>query len=88
MLVASVLLMGSLVRNPALAGTEASAATAKAGGVYAVTRHPMVWTFAIWGVSHILVYSVPKNVILSGAIIVLALVGSALQDRKKTAPDP
>jgi len=88
MLVVSVLLLGSLVRNPTLTGAAASAATAKACGVYAVTRHPMMWTFAIWGVSHILVYPMPKNVILSGAIIVLALVGSALQDRRKAALDP
>ena len=88
MLIASVLLLGSLVRNPALAGAAASAATAEARGVYAVTRHPMMWAFAIWGVSHILIYPVTKNIILSVAIIVLALVGAALQDRKKAALDP
>jgi uncharacterized membrane protein len=88
MLVASILLMGSLVRNPALAGAGATAATAEARGVYAVTRHPMMWAFAIWGVSHILVYPVTKNIVLSGAMIVLALAGAALQDRKKAALDP
>jgi uncharacterized membrane protein len=88
MLVASILLMGSLVRNPALAGAGTSAATAEARGVFAVTRHPMMWAFAIWGVSHILIYPVTKNMVLSAAIIVLALVGAALQDRKKAALDP
>jgi uncharacterized membrane protein len=88
MLIASVLFLGSLVRNPALTGAAASAGTAKASGVYAVTRHPMMWSFAIWGVSHILIYPVGKNIILSGAMIVLALVGAALQDRKKAALDP
>lgn len=88
MLIASVLLMGSLVRNPALAGTTTEAGEAEAKGVYAVTRHPMMWAFAIWGASHILIYPVAKNVILSGAIIVLALVGAALQDRKKRRLDP
>ena len=88
MLIASVLLLGSLVRNPALAGAAASAATAEARGVYAVTRHQIMWAFAIWGVSHILIYPVTKNIILSVAIIVLALVGAALQDRKKAALDP
>jgi uncharacterized membrane protein len=47
-----------------------------------------MWAFAIWGVSHILVYPATKNIILSGAIIVLALVGSALQDRKKATLHP
>ncbi|MGY2734664.1 NnrU family protein [Sphingomonas sp. UYP23] len=88
MLVASVLLMGSLVRNPALAGTGVDAATASASGVYAVTRHPMMWAFALWGATHILIYPVTKNVILSGAIIILALVGAAMQDRKKAKLDP
>ena len=33
-------------------------------------------------------YPVEKNIILAGAIIVLALAGAALQDRKKAAQDP
>ncbi|GGE93729.1 NnrU family protein [Sphingomonas prati] len=88
MLIASVLLLGSLVRNPALAGAAVDAGTAEARGVFGVTRHPMMWAFAIWGVSHILIYPVAKNIVLSGAMIVLALVGAALQDRKKAALDP
>lgn len=88
MLFASILLLGSFIRNPALPGAAGSAATAQARGVYGVTRHPMMWSFAIWGVCHILVYPVEKNIILAGAIIVLALAGAALQDRKKAAQDP
>ncbi len=88
MLIASVLLLGSLVRNPALPGAGGGAATATARGVYVVTRHPMMWAFAIWGASHILIYPIAKNIILSGAIIVLALLGAALQDRKKARLDP
>jgi uncharacterized membrane protein len=87
MLVASVMLLGSLVRNPARPGAD-NAATAEARGVYAITRHPMLWAFAIWGVVHILVYPVTKNIIVAIAIIVLSLVGAALQDRKKAALDP
>lgn len=88
MLVASILLLGALVRNPAAPGAAATAATADAHGVYAVTRHPMMWAFAIWGAAHILVHPIPKNIIVSVAIIVLALVGAALQDRKKAGADP
>ena len=87
MLAASIMLIGSLVRNPALPGAR-NAGAASAHGVYAITRHPMMWAFAIWGVCHILVYPVPKNIVVAAAIIVLALVGAALQDRKKTALDP
>lgn len=88
MLFASILLLGSFIRNPAMPGAIGGAATAQASGVYGITRHPMMWSFAIWGACHILVYPVEKNIILAGAIIVLALAGAALQDRKKAAQDP
>lgn len=87
MLVASILLLGSLIRNPAMPGAS-NAATAEARGVFGITRHPMLWAFAIWGVVHILIYPVAKNIIVAVAIIVLSLVGAALQDRKKAALDP
>ena len=87
MLAASVLLLGSLIRNPALPGAT-NAASAEARGVFAITRHPMMWAFALWGVVHILVYPVARNIIVAVAIIVLSLVGAALQDRKKAGLDP
>jgi uncharacterized membrane protein len=89
MLLASILLMGSLVRNPALTNPGSpTPVPAAARGVYAVTRHPMMWSFALWGLCHIAVYPVAANIILAVAIIVLALVGAALQDRKKEALQP
>ena len=60
----------------------------EARGVFAVTRHPMMWAFALWGICHIAVYPVAANIIVAAAIIILALVGTALQDRKKEAPQP
>ena len=87
MLGASILLLGSFIRNPALPGAT-NAASARATGVYGITRHPMMWAFAVWGAVHILVYPVMKNIIVAVAIIVLSLVGAALQDRKKARLDP
>ncbi|QNQ09698.1 NnrU family protein [Sphingomonas alpina] len=89
MLIASVLLLGSLIGNPALPnpGTPGDA-PGEARGVFSITRHPMMWAFALWGASHIAVFPLPSNIILSGAVIVLALVGAALQDRKKEALQP
>ncbi|NNG22635.1 NnrU family protein [Telluria aromaticivorans] len=87
MLAASVMLLGSLIRNPAMPGAS-NAASAEARGVFGITRHPMMWAFAIWGIVHILVYPVTKNIIVAVAIIVLSLVGAALQDRKKAGLDP
>lgn len=88
MLVASILLLGSLIRNPAMPGASGKAATAAARGVFGVTRHPMMWAFAIWGAVHIMIYPIEKNIIVASAIIVLALAGAALQDRKKALLDP
>jgi uncharacterized membrane protein len=89
MLLASILLIGSLVRNPALpTGGGGPTIPDAARGVYAITRHPMMWSIALWGGCHIAVFPTPANIVLSGAIIVLALVGAALQDRKKARLSP
>ena len=89
MLIASILLMGSLIRNPALpTGGQPVAFPETARGVYAVTRHPMLWSFALWGLCHVAVFPVAKNIIVAGAMVVLALVGAALQDRKKEQLQP
>jgi uncharacterized membrane protein len=89
MLLASVLLMGSIVRNTALPNPGSpTPAPAQPCGVFAITRHPMMWAFAFWGICHIAIYPVPANIIVAAAIITLALVGAALQDRKKAALQP
>jgi uncharacterized membrane protein len=89
MLLASVLLMGSIVGNPALPSPgTASKVPPEARGVYAVTRHPMIWAFALWGACHIAVYPIAKNIVVAAAIIVLALFGAAFQDRKKLRLQP
>jgi len=89
MLLASILVMGSIVRNPALPNPGSpTPVPAEARGVFAVTRHPMMWAFALWGICHIAVYPVAANIIVAAAIIILALVGAALQDRKKEALQP
>jgi uncharacterized membrane protein len=89
MLLASILLMGSLVRNPALPNPGSPAPIpAEARGVYAITRHPMMWSFALWGLCHIAVYPLAANIVVAAAMIVLALAGAALQDRKKAVLQP
>ncbi|WP_308423584.1 NnrU family protein [Sphingopyxis bauzanensis] len=83
-LFASVLFMGSLIGNPALAAPGAAAAAQGAPrGVFAITRHPMMWGFALWAVAHVMVVPTPAQIILSGTIVFLALFGSAGQDSKK-----
>lgn len=84
MLVASVLLVGSFLGNPALPAPNAAALAARAPhGVFHVTRHPMMWSFALWSAAHILVSPAPRVIVLSIAMALLSLVGSHMQDRKK-----
>ena len=85
-LVAAVLFIGSLMGNPALPDPRAAALADKpVHGVFHVTRHPMMWGFALWALSHALVSPSPRSLVLTGALGFLALVGSRLQDRKKQA---
>ena len=84
MLAASVLLAGSFTGNPALPQPNAKAlAVHRPKGVFKVTRHPMMWSFALWSAAHVLVSPTVRVIILSSAITFLALVGAHLQDRKK-----
>lgn len=89
MLISSTLFMGSLLKNPALPNPGSPGKlppTAK--GVYAVTRHPMMWGIALWGLCHIAIFPVTANIVLCGTIIILALGGAALQDKKKEKLQP
>ena len=84
MLIASVLLVGSLFGNPALPHPDAKAlALHRPKGVFKVTRHPMMWSFALWSAAHVLVSPTARVFVLSGAVAFLALVGAHMQDRKK-----
>lgn len=77
----SILFVGSFIRNPALPGARGPKGAPT--GVFRITRHPMMWGFALWAIVHILVEATPKALVLDGAILFLALVGAAAQDRKK-----
>lgn len=86
MLIASILLTGSLIGNPALPGMPGGAGEPR--GVLAVTRHPMMWGFALWALAHAVVWPQPSVLVLCAGIALLALVGSAGQDAKKTRLQP
>ena len=80
----SVLFVGSLRRNPALPRPgKRIERIDEPHGVFAITRHPMMWGFALWAVTHAIVNPTQASLILCAAIAFLALVGAALQDAKK-----
>lgn len=83
-LFASILFMGSLIGNPALPAPNAAfAAQGAPRGVFAITRHPMMWGFALWALAHAMVVPTGAQFVLSSMIAFLALAGSAGQDLKK-----
>jgi uncharacterized membrane protein len=81
MWLAAILFVGSFIKNPALVGSRGP--TGGPAGVFRITRHPMMWSFAIWAAVHMMVLAMPKTFVFDGAIILLALLGAAGQDRKK-----
>jgi uncharacterized membrane protein len=86
MLVASVLLVGAFDRNPAFPHPGAGARKVRAAtGVFAITRHPMNMSFALWAQVHLSLWGTPRNLIVASLILVLAIAGSIGQDRKKRA---
>ena len=82
----SILFVGSLQGNPAfprMPGRARRTAIPPPHGVFSITRHPMMWGFALWAITHMIVVATPKAMILDGAILLLALGGSVGQDSKK-----
>ncbi len=80
MWLASILLAGSFFRNPALVGARGPAGGPT--GVFRITRHPMMWSLALWAIVHLTIVATPKSLVLDGAILILALGGAAGQDAK------
>jgi uncharacterized membrane protein len=85
MLIACMLFVGSVsAPNPAMMpGVKGDPK-----GMQRITRHPMMWSFAIWAGVHILMTADPRTIVLAGGVGTLALVGSALQDGKKRSQNP
>lgn len=83
-LMAMVLLAGSMVGNPALpAPGAAEAARREPQGAFRVTRHPMMWGFALWAMSHMIAAPTGRTLVVALAVLILALVGAHFQDGKK-----
>ena len=77
---------GLLTRNPTMVKQErALKSGAPARGILRVTRHPLMWGFALWAASHIVARGDAAAVIFFGGFLVLALSGTVLLDRRKAA---
>ena len=78
----SILFVGSFVGNPALPGARLERGS-QPNGVFAITRHPMMWGFASWAIVHLAVVGTAKALVFDGALLILAVFGSVGQDAKK-----
>ena len=85
MLPACILLVAGLTApNPLIVGREkVLASEGVARGIFAVTRHPANWAFAIWGIGHLIMNGDSATVILAGGIAFLAIFGSLAQEQRK-----
>ena len=87
MLPVFVLFVASLRGNPTAMGGE-GARRAAARGIQRVTRHPMLWSFAIWAGVHILGNGDTASLLFFGAFLVTALIGMPSIDAKVAQRDP
>ena len=84
---ALLLLVGGLIQpNPTAVMQDAKGPPGPAvRGMLTVTRHPMMWAFALWALSHLAANGDAASIVLFGAIALLALVGTLAIDAKKRA---
>lgn len=81
MLPAFVLFACSLIGNPtAMGGAKLLAAGPR--GIQRVTRHPMLWSFAIWAGVHVVGNGDSAALVFFGAFLVTALAGMPSIDAK------
>lgn len=88
MLVAFLLFVASVsTPNPTMIG-PAGAATRPPRGIQRITRHPMLWSFAIWAAVHIIGNGDTAAIVFFGAFLVTALAGMPSIDGKLARRDP
>jgi uncharacterized membrane protein len=88
MLLAFVLFVGAVsARNPTMVGGE-GAAPAPVSGMQRITRHPMLWSFALWAGVHMIGRGTLDGLLFFGAFLVTALAGMRSIDGKLAARRP
>ena len=52
-------------------------------GVFALTRHPVMWAIGLWGILHLINRPAPASFVFFGSLSLLAIAGAWLQDLRK-----
>lgn len=77
---------GLMSRNPTAVRQQGALRSSDAArGMLRVTRHPLMWAFALWGFSHMLARGDAAALIFFGGFVLLALSGTLLIDARKAA---
>lgn len=83
MAIACWLLVGAVRRpNPASISFRQGAADPADPGPLALTRHPLLWSFALWAAAHVLANGDAAALLMFGAALVFALLGMRALDRR------
>ena len=86
---AFILLACGFGRNPTIVGADKLLKSEEpARGMIRVTRHPIMWAFMLWAVSHVVARGDVKSLIFFGGLLIVAGLGTILMDaRKRSNPD-
>lgn len=85
MLLAFVLVVaGATTRNPSMfMGADALKASKPWAGIFAITRHPLMWGIALWAILHLANRPNMTSLLFFGTLALLAVGGSRLQEKRK-----
>ncbi len=77
----TLLIMGYTIRSPTVAGV--SAGTEGPTGILRITRHPALWGFGLWGLSHLAANGDLRALALFGGLALLSFGGMAHIDARR-----
>jgi uncharacterized membrane protein len=79
-----ILAVCGLARNPTAVGAERLLKSDEpARGMIRVTRHPFMWGVMLWAAVHILANADAKSIVLFGALLLVAALGTLSQEKRK-----
>ena len=87
--IAFVLLVCSVTtKSPTMAGKPGAPPTTSTVGIVRITRHPMLWAFLLWSLSHLVVNGDLRSLVLFGSFALLSVAGMLHIDARRAAAFP
>ena len=79
-----LLACGVLARNPTIVGFDGLLRNPEpARGIIRVTRHPVMWSFILWALAHVLARGELGATVFFGTFLLLAALGAVLIEQRK-----